>query len=84
MAPTANSHDVIAAVELALTEAAQLAGRLLLDLAERDEQGIVVQRVIIVTDHGGPFRAFRCEAFIATHPALRHVRTGVKTPGQYG
>ncbi len=41
VAPTANSHDAIAAVELALTEAARLTGRPLADLAERDEQGNV-------------------------------------------
>ena len=84
MAPTANQHDAIAAVELALTEAARLAGRLLLDLAERDERGNVVPLVTIVTDNGGPFRSFRFEAFIATHPELRHLRTRVKTPGQNG
>lgn len=38
----------------------------------------------IVTDNGGPFRSFRFEAFIATHPELRHVRTRVRSPGQYG
>ncbi len=33
---------------------------------------------------GGPFRSFRLEAFIATRPELRHVRTRVRTPGQNG
>jgi putative transposase len=84
VAPTANQHDAIAAVELALTEAGRLAGRPLVDLAERDEQDNVVPLVTIVTDNGGPFRSFRFEAFIATHPELRHVRTRVKTPGQNG
>ncbi|WP_208983288.1 integrase core domain-containing protein [Geodermatophilus obscurus] len=84
IAPTANQHDAIAAVELALTEAARLAGRPLVDLAEHDEQGNVIPLVTIVTDNGGPFRSFRFEAFIATHPELRHVRTRVKTPGQNG
>ncbi len=37
-----------------------------------------------MTDNGGPFRSFRFEAFIATHPELRHVRTRVRTPGQNG
>jgi putative transposase len=37
-----------------------------------------------VTDNGGPFRSFRFEAFIATHPELRHVRTRVRSPGQNG
>ena len=40
--------------------------------------------ITIVTDNGGPFRSFRFEAFIATHPELRHVRTRVRTPGQNG
>ena len=84
IAPTANQHDAIAAVELALSEAARLAGRPLLDLAGRDEHGNVVPLVTIVTDNGGPFRSSRFEAFIATHPELRHVRTRVKTPGQNG
>ena len=38
----------------------------------------------IVTDNGGPFRSFTFEAFIATRPELRHVRTRVKSPGQNG
>jgi transposase InsO family protein len=84
LAPTANQHDAIAAVELALAEAARLAGHPLADLAERDEQGNVVPLVTIVTDNGGPFRSFPFEAFIAIHPELRHVRTRVKTPGQNG
>jgi putative transposase len=40
--------------------------------------------VTIVTDNGGPFRSFRFEAFIATHPELRHVRTHGRSPGQNG
>jgi putative transposase len=84
VAPRVNSHDAIAAIELALTEAARLAGRPLLALAERDTEGNLVPWVTIVTDNGGPFRSFRFEAFIATHPELRHVRTRVKTPGQNG
>ena len=35
----------------------------------------------IVTYNGGPFRF---EAFIATHPELRQVRTRVRLPGQNG
>lgn len=37
-----------------------------------------------MTDNGGPFRSFRFEAFIATHPELRHVRTRVRSPGKNG
>jgi len=40
--------------------------------------------VTIVTDNGGPFRSFRFEAFIASHPELHHVRTRVRTPRQNG
>src|SRR5450759_2262391 len=75
ISPTANQHDAIAAVELALAEAAELGGRPLRDLAQVDQQGNVQPVVTIVTDNGGPFRSFRFEAFIATHPELRHVRT---------
>src|SRR5660398_324036 len=84
ISPTANMHDAIAAVELALAEAAELAGRPLRDLAQVDQQGNVQPVVTTVTDNGGPFRSFRFEAFITTHPELRHVRTRVRTPGQNG
>lgn len=84
VSPTANQHDAIAAIELAIREAEALAGRPLLDLAPRDADGTVQPLVTIVTDNGGPFRSFRFEAFIATRPELRHVRTRVRTPGQNG
>ena len=84
ISPTANRHDAIAAVELALAEAEQLLGLPLRDLAEVDDQGNIKPVVTIVTDNGGPFRSFRFEAFIATHAELRHVRTRVRTPGQNG
>ncbi|MFK0195860.1 Helicase associated domain protein [Kitasatospora sp. NPDC090308] len=54
------------------------------ELAPRDADGIVQPLVTIVTDNGGPFRSFRIEAFIATRPELRHIRTRVRTPGQNG
>ena len=84
VSPTANQHDAVAAVELALAEAEQLAGAALIDLAARDDNGNVEPLVTIVTDNGGPSRSFRFEAFIATHPELRHVRTRVRSPGQNG
>jgi len=77
-------HDAIAAVEFALDEAAEMFGGPLRDLAQVDDEGNVVPVVTIVTDNGGPFRSFWFEAFIATHPELRHVRTQVRTPGQNG
>jgi transposase InsO family protein len=84
VSPTANQHDAITVIELALAEAERLAGARLVDLAGRDPDGAVQPLVTIVTDNGGPFRSFRFEAFIATHPELRHVRTRVRTPGQNG
>ncbi|MFF7535174.1 hypothetical protein ACFZB2_39835 [Streptomyces bobili] len=83
VSPTANQHDAIA-VELAIKEAELLAGKPLAELAPRDADGTVKLLVTIVTDNGGPFRSFRFEAFIATRPELRHVRTRVRTPGQNG
>jgi transposase InsO family protein len=71
VSPTANQHDAIIAIGLALTEAQRLAGKPLVELAARDDDGNVVPLVTIVTDNGGPFRSFRFEAFIATHPELR-------------
>jgi transposase InsO family protein len=84
ISPTANQRDAISAVELALAEAEHLAGRPLRELAARDTDAKVLPLVTIVTDNGGPFRSFRFEAFIATHPELRHVRTRVRSPGQNG
>lgn len=77
-------RDAITAVEFAIAEAERLAGRPLIDLAARDDHGDILPMITIVTDNGGPFRSFRFEAFIATHPELRHVRTRVRTPGQNG
>ncbi|WP_203625795.1 hypothetical protein [Streptomyces sp. SID9913] len=61
-----------------------MAGRPLSDLAPCDAEGQVQPLVTVVTDNGGPFRSFRFEAFIATRPELRHVRTRVRTSGQNG
>ena len=85
ISPTANQHDAITAIELAIAEAERLTGAPLRDLAPVDpDTGKITPLVTIVTDNGGPFRSFRFEAFIATRPELRHVRTRVRTPGQNG
>ncbi len=84
VSPTANQHDAIEAIELALTDYEHMFGRPLIDTCARDQDGTVVPAVTIVTDNGGPFRSFRFEAFITAHPELRHVRTRVRTPGQNG
>lgn len=82
--PTANQHDAIAAIELALADYETTFGRPLIATCEVDTDANLIPAVTIVTDNGGPFRSFRFEAFIATHPELRHVRTRVRTPGQNG
>ncbi len=82
--PTANQHDAIAGVELALAEAERmLAGPSLLEHLCDPVTGEVVP-ITLVTDNGGPFRSARFEHFIASRPELRHVRTRVKSPGQNG
>lgn len=78
------SRDAIAAIELALADYQALFGRPLIDACDRDEAGNVIPAVTVVTDNGGPFRAFRFEHFITAYPELRHVRTRVRAPGQNG
>ncbi len=85
VSPTANQHDAIDAVELALAEYESLFGHPMVDDCEVDgETGEIKPVVTIVTDNGGPFRSFRFEAFIAGRRELHHVRTRVKSPGQNG
>ncbi|PMC74209.1 integrase core domain-containing protein [Brachybacterium sp. UMB0905] len=84
ISPTANQHDAIEAVELALAEYEALAGAPLIDSCNISPDGEIEPCLTIVTDNGGPFRSFRFEHFIASHPELRHVRTRVKSPGQNG
>lgn len=85
LSPTANQYDAIEAVELALADYEAMFGHPLIDRCEVDlETGEILPMVTIVTDNGGPFRSFRFEAFIASHPELRHVRTRVRSPGQNG
>ncbi|HAM13950.1 MAG TPA: transposase, partial [Microbacterium sp.] len=83
--PTANQHDAIAAVELALTDYERMFGHPLVDQCQVDpETGELLPVVTLVTDNGGPFRSMNFELFILRHPELRHVRTRVKSPGQNG
>jgi transposase InsO family protein len=57
--PTANQHDAIAAVEVALAEAQRLLdGPTLLEHLTDPDTGEVVP-ITLVTDNGGPFRSFR-------------------------
>lgn len=83
--PTANQYDAIEAVEAALAEYEALFGHPLIDDCVIDpETGRILPKVVLVTDNGGPFRSFRFEVFITSHPELKHVRTRVKSPGQNG
>jgi len=83
--PTANQFDAIAAVEFAIAEAERHLGHPLVDLCTVDlDTGELLPAITVVTDNGGPFKSFRFGAFIAGQPALTHVRTKVKSPGQNG
>ena len=85
VSPTANQHDAIDAVELALADYQSMFGHPLRERCQVDvETGEILPVVTIVTDNGGPFRSFRFEAFIELHPELSHVRTRVRSPGQNG
>ncbi|MGV9638571.1 transposase [Nocardia rhamnosiphila] len=84
VSPTANQHDAITAVELALADYEHMFGRPLIQACRHDPNGAVLPAVTVVTDNGGPFRSFRFEAFITAHPELRRVRTRVRSPGQNG
>ena len=85
VSPTANQHDAIDAVELALADYEAMFGHPMVEDCGVDvETGEILPVVTIVTDNGGPFRSFRFEAFIAAHDELHHVRTRVRTPGQNG
>lgn len=83
--PTANKHDAVAAVELALAEAASMLpeGLDLLEYLTDPVTGEVVP-ITLVTDNGGPFRSATFAALIENTPELDHVRTRVRTPGQNG
>jgi hypothetical protein len=56
--PTANQHDAVAGVELAIAEATRLLGASLLETLTDAHTGEVTP-VVLVTDNGGPFRSFR-------------------------
>ena len=83
IALTANQHDAIAAVALAIVEAQALAGESLLD-AVTDKTTGEIRPVVVVTDNGGPFRSHRFADFISSRRDVEHVRTKIKTPGQNG
>ena len=84
ISPTANQHDAIASIELAIVEAESLLGCSILESMADPVTGELIGRpVTIVTDNGGPFRSDRFARFV-DRPDLHHVRTRVRSPGQNG
>ena len=83
IATTSMARDAIAAVELAITEAEQLAGRSLHEQVTDLDSG-QIRPVTLVTDNGAAFRSARFQRFIDARPELIHVRTRANTPGQNG
>jgi len=82
---TANQHDAITAIELALADYEPMFGHPLVDTCPVNEDtGEPLPMVTIVTDNDGPFRSLNFELFIMRHPELRHVRTRVRTPRKNG
>ncbi len=59
-------------------------GTTLLEQSTDKTTGEIILLLTIVTDYGGPFRSFRFQGFIATHPELTHARTRVRSPVQNG
>jgi putative transposase len=82
--PTCTGADAIAAVKLALADAARLAGTSrLVDALDRDPDGRIVP-IKLVTDNGAAFKGAAFAKFIAATPELVHIRTRRKSPGQNG
>lgn len=82
---TANQHDAITVIELALADYEPMFGHPLVDTCPVNEDtGELLPVVTIVTDKGGPFRSLNFELFIMGHPDLRHVRTRVRAPRKNG
>lgn len=85
ISPTANQHDAITAIELALADFERMFGHPLVNACPVNEDtGELLPVLTSVTDNGGQFRSLNFELFIMRHPELRHVRTRVRSPGQNG
>jgi hypothetical protein len=80
---TANQHDAIDAIELALADYDAIFGHPPADECKiGPDTGELLPMVTIVTDNGGPFCSFRFEGFIELHPELHHVEPGCAHPGR--
>jgi putative transposase len=83
LATTQNAADAIAALRLALDEAASLLGRPLLEAVTDPATG-EIRPVKVVTDNGPAFKSAAFARFIAAHPELEHIRTRKKSPNTNG
>ena len=73
------------AIEFSLTDYQRLSGHPVVEAREVALDVDVIEPVVtIVIVNGGPFRAFRLEAFILDHHELHHVRTKLAAPAQSG
>ena len=85
ISPTANQLDAIEVVELALSDYETLFRQPPVNQCPIDpDTGELLPVVTLVIDNDGSFRSFQFDTFIAQHPELHHVRTGVLSPGQNG
>lgn len=83
VATTGMARDAIAAVQLAITEAEQLAGCSLAQQVTDPNSG-EIRPITLVTDNGAAFRSARFQRFLDSCPELTHVRTRAHSPGQNG
>jgi transposase InsO family protein len=83
VATTSMARDAIAAVQLAITEAEQVAGRSLAQQVTDPDSG-ELRPITLVTDNGAAFRSARFQRFVHARPELTHVRTRTNSPGQNG
>ena len=80
LAATANQHDAVAAVELAITETQTLAGAPLLP-AVTDKATGEIHPIVLVTDNGGPFTSDR---FAASSPPGLNSPSSVRRSNRRG
>lgn len=83
ISPTCTAVDAIAAVQLAIAEAEQLAGRPLAEAIADPATG-EIHRIKLVTDNGGAFKGAAFARFIAGRTEFIHIRTRRNSPGQNG
>jgi putative transposase len=81
---TQTHREAIASVQAAIDEAEHLLGRPLIDDLPIDPETGERIPIFLVTVNGPCFKAAAFERFIASRPALRHIRTRRKSPQTNG